>query len=319
MLNRTALQKSFLRVLSLGLPFYASMQLGGVRSALVLLLAISTKSTEWLSLGQDQSYLKQFLSGVTTWKFSIIWLLAVIGFDVLGVSTKGLPHGNALSGCIALAASILVLPLPLPGAKRIAGFSATSNQRLAMPASPTPPTTPRSIGPAMVSQLLSSVEEANTTLLAGIISSTFTLLAFAFTHSALHLPLSSYVFLLLACASAAGLFLFSQPLLLNTHGKFGVLAGCAMTAMFGGLCHSDSFSIPIIYSVWSAFAYVAILLDGLTASKLLQLNGSNNNNAADPHKHSPVTKFLLSLVTPGSVAHDILSDKDSRRIAYFAL
>lgn len=44
----------------------------------------------------------------------------------------------------------------------------------------------------------------------------------------------------------------------------------------------------------------------------------SDSNKPHRHQHSKFTGVLLSFTTPGSIIHSIMSEKDSRRIAYFA-
>jgi solute carrier family 30 (zinc transporter), member 5/7 len=320
-LRPAAVQSAVLRALSIGLPLYSAMQLGGVRTALILLLAISSGISEWRQRAREQSHIKNAISGAQVRKFAAAALLVIVGSDLLGLTAYRLSVYQLILGYLALAVSIFALPLPLPSAKRYAGFStASSGKRSAMPASPTPPATPMLLPSSIIaSPLLYSTDNVNLTLFAGIISLAVTALTSIFTHTALPISSSSILFSTATSVASASLFFFSQPILLNTHGKFGVLAGCALAALFGCTYHSSSIMIPMMYSIWSGLAYVAALLDGLSASKRAANRFKDDDDYQAPSgEHSRFTSLLLRMVTEGSILHDVLSEKDSRRIAYFA-
>jgi solute carrier family 30 (zinc transporter), member 5/7 len=45
---------------------------------------------------------------------------------------------------------------------------------------------------------------------------------------------------------------------------------------------------------------------------------THHNHGAEP-RHSALTAFIMARCEPGSLVYSILSDKDSRRIAYFTM
>lgn len=252
-------------------------------------------------------------------KFSCVTIAASILADALGLTT-GAPKRQLFSGYLALFTSLLLLPSPLfDSQKGTNSVPAALAKALFSRSWMTPPSTP---SPRILSPLLSSSEIGVQVFFTGSVMLTLTIIASIILSTA---PPLSYHAILLSCsaiASAAGLAYFGQPSTLQTRGKFGVAAGCAIVVLFDCIHYWSSWKIPFICSIWPSCAYFAALLDSVDIATFKFHDHEENrlsltSHAAHAHR-SKLTAFLLSLSAPGSIMHSILIERDSRRIFYFA-
>lgn len=314
-LSPSALKAMTTWALGIGLPYFAALQLGGLRTGLMLLLAHSADLPRSVRRLGSLSLLQV----LGPHKFSCAAIALSILADAFGL-TAGVPKRQLFSGYLALFTSILLLPSPLSESKRgVNSVPATPIKALFSRSWMTPPSTP---SPRILSPLLSSTEIGVQVFLAGSMMLTITIIASITFSTALPL---SYNTLLLFCstiASAAGLTYFGQPSTLQTHGKFGVAAGCAVVVVFDCIHHWSSWKIPIICSIWPSWAYLAALFDSVDITTFKFHDRDERLQPLAPHGDhahpSKLTTFLLSFTTPGSIMHNILIERDSRRIFYFA-
>lgn len=276
--------------LSVGLPYYAAIQLGGVRVGLMVLTAIA--SALICSHAPAPPMLRPATLGVM-----LLCLLA----DMFGLTI----HADAyhlLTGYLAMAVSLTVLPPPLPLSNASSSFLAGSPSAIA------------------------------TTLYAGALLSLLTIGASIFLSLSPPVTLSSIAFSTLSMAATAGLALFASPSILRSKQKSGLAAGALLTAASSFLFSPSIWPGTICNGALSALSCVAVLYDTSSPSH------AHHDHSTDAHSHSGhahcqhhhdhhpsqpssnvsfVTTFLLSCVEPGSLVHSILCEKDSRRIAYF--
>ncbi|KAF2088655.1 hypothetical protein K490DRAFT_19363, partial [Saccharata proteae CBS 121410] len=281
-LDRESAQQIATRILSVGLPYYAASQIGGIRVSLLLLVAaasgLSMPSAQPMKGGVMGTLSRVFQER----KLVCSYMLLAAFCDLLGVSAN-ISSGPLILGYLAITLSIFVIPspLPMPSASAMTSSQFTEKSRapnglsplVESPANEPPPV--KSNVPSATSSLISSPKEVTTTLYAGAILSVFTLMASFFISSSHSLSHSTVIFSALSIASAAGLYFFARPHTLQSASKSGIGIGCAFASIAGLATQPSSWISAIL------------------------------------------TAFLLRSVEPGSITHSILIEPDSRSIAYF--
>ena len=308
-------------ILGVHLPFLAALQLGGLRTGLLLLLAFSSGITNlmtWTATGLDLTLLWR---GMLRRKFSCLCLALTMAADAAGL-TAGLPRLQLLSGYLAIFASLPFLPFrTYSGVSTPASGTATlaSTFRLRSWVSSSKP------APSSPTPLLTTAQSRIQTIVAGLLLLAGTVALSLLFPSTLRLKDNALQLSVLSVACTAALVFLAQPSVLQSSTKLGVASGCVVIVLFDCINHwSSSWKIPIICSIWPGSAYLAALFDSVDISNLNIFGHSHHAHSNGRHtlaehaKHSRFTTFLLSYTSPGSIMHSILIDRDSRRIFYFA-
>ncbi|EME42591.1 hypothetical protein DOTSEDRAFT_89947, partial [Dothistroma septosporum NZE10] len=306
----SALQKMAVRALSIGLPFYASIQLGGLRTGLILLVAAASGL-----IGADAA----LIPSLHDWKRiltprigSILVILLAIALDFASITFTA-SSIDLLLGYLALACSITLVQPPLPTLR---------------PTSSSPPTTSRSpwSQSTAASPLVSSVADVNTTLAGGIIMSLLTIIISLVLSTAPPITLTAVAFSTLSLGSSAAAILFAQPTTLRSPVKAGLGLGCFVIATCAFLFSPSLWPGTIFNGALAGLSYFGVLYDtaSMTAHHNHDEHVHEHAHNAHTHHHHPaegkyswLTKRLLQECEPGSLMYGILSEKDSRRIAYF--
>lgn len=319
------------RILGIWLPYFAALQLGGLRIGLLLLLTFSSGVpyvVRQIVAGASWSVV---LQSVNKRKFSCLAIVLSMLADAVGL-TAGVPRHQLFLGYLALFASILIVPFPASMESPKGGSTSTTPVSAFFPRTWISPSTST---PSILSPLISTPQSGIQTFVAGAVLLVSTLSISFFFPTVLHLTYPAILLSILAIISTAGLAFLAQPSTLQSSTKLGVAAGCSIVVIFDCMSHwSFSWKIPIICSIWPTWAYLAAFFDivDITTLKIFTHDDddghghghshiSHSHATHTPHselcKHSRVTGFLLSLTSPGSVLHSILSERDSRRIFYF--
>ncbi|KAF2772520.1 hypothetical protein EJ03DRAFT_324523 [Teratosphaeria nubilosa] len=310
-----SLRDMALRSLSLGLPFYATMQIGGLRTGLVL-LATHAAGLTGADAGLRRSLFshKHILSAVSA--TAIVVAMSVV-LDFTGLTFQA-PFTHMLSGYLALLVSVLLLPLPLPALAtgyRSAWSSTTSGQVAA---------SPFTISPA----------DVNMTLISGVVVSILTVAVSIFWKTAPPVSSMAMAFSTLAIAAMCAAVFFAQPhTLRGSKYQAGLGLGCLFTACCSFLYSPSIWPGTVCNGGLSALSFLGVLFDMSTADRGQQHGDHHHDHshvhanshdhhdhhqhAAAPASHSRLTRFLLNHLEPRSLVHGIFSEKDSRRIAYF--
>jgi zinc transporter 5/7 len=304
------------RILGVGLPYYASTHIGGVRTALVLLLVISSGLTGWATASNGKFTWQGTISAIRERKLTCAVVLLCGLFDVAGM-TEASTRVNMFLGYTALFMSAFALPIP----------AATLGPQIFSrpPGASTSPRTPsatlrRDI--SFESLLISSIEESNLTILAGAVLATLTITSSLLLSTAPGLSITATCFTMASISSFSGLVFFAKPLQLISANKLGYAAGLALTAVFGIFYDFESWTTPIVSAALCSLAYFAVLFD-ISASPSSrhehheQEHGHQHAHGHASAKHSFLTAYILTFVTPGSIVDSIMRERDSRRIAYF--
>lgn len=334
--GQDSLRRIAARILSIGLPYYAAMQLGGARTSFVLLTTIGS-GLNGLNVSPLSPNLWQAWRTTASFrKFTCAVLLLSFMLDLSGLA-RGIGTRDLFLGHASLLLAVLFFPPPLA----IAGWSPLSTPRLPPSASLTALQTPvydtpkygtnHSL-PDPASPLVASSEDVKLTLLSGGLMLIATIVHATISSTSPSLSYTSIIFTALSMSSALGLLFLSLPSSLRSSRKTGVALGYTITIGFGYLLHSDAWKGFMALGVLSCLAYMAVLYDTAPPVQVSKderhHHGHNHGDAHTKgqkhqqhehklHESSSISKYFISLCTPGSMLHSILVEKDSRRIAYF--
>ena len=308
-LDLPTVQALLLRTLSVGLPFYAAMKLGGMRTGLVLLVAIAANLTCLdnalkPSMGQ---WIQQAKSKKLT--LAAISLSAISDFAGLTIHTS---FSDLLLGYLALAVTVVYLNPPLPMASTYSSPTARVGSTGAS----------RSLS-WNASSLTCSKGDVNLTLISGGLLSLITIGSSVLLGRSPSLVPSSIGLSTLSIASATAANVLAQPAALRSSTKAGLGLGCFLTASCAFLFSPSLWPGTICNGGLSALAFAGVMFDTLTASAHDDHSHDHTHNVKTHHHHhddtqySPFTRLVLSKCEPGSLVHSIIIEKDSRRICYF--
>ncbi|KAF1835631.1 cation efflux protein [Decorospora gaudefroyi] len=303
------------------LPFYASMQLGGAKTALALLVAVVA------GIGA----LDQKPGRHTPWddfRRTLRTRKVTCGALFLGVMADILISGNtnaSLMGHAALLTSILLLPPPLP----TTGWSIMTGSQAQDPY--TSHKSSRALLPKPSSPLINTTENQILTIVSGLASTVVTFLCLL-ASSAISSPShSTLVYSASSVASASALVFFSLPASLRSQNTVGLKLGGLFIAAFSFWEHYSAGHILIAFPWICAMLVGAVVFD--TRSPVPHSHGHSHAGHDHAHdhdhghthahhlhgNHSRISAFLIARATPGSIVHSVLIEKDSRRIAYFGV
>ena len=321
--------------LKIGLPFYATANLGGQRIALVMLLALAgdLMKTERarIDLTRTEGW-KRLLS-------SRRWTLAALGFqfllDVAGITNKS---GAAIwTGYLALAISIFALPSPsipssgedsmpdLPKPRSSISTSALFSKRWDASAKDAQMSFDMTESP-----LIRTAEESLSTLLTGAILGLFSILSFFLSAQGLkQMSILHSGWVVLVSFAAAVSLLIARPSSLNSERKLGLILGCSLVVIF--LKNSRN-------RAWTSFAYEGVFigvfwLAGFLDTRSLFSCSNSEHHSHHDHQHnyhhpsaslhaskpSMFSGFLLRTFQHWPLLYSTLAEKDSRRIFYFMM
>lgn len=322
--NIHSLQRIGGRIMSVLLPFYASMQLGGARTAIVLLTVTTTGIGSFDVRPMKHTAWENTKRTIRTRKATCVVLFLGIVCDFLDFSASA---SALVLGHLALAASVLGFPPPLP----TTGWPLLTNIRgttgLSAPAAAETPwnaTTSTKISLRKpISPLISSPEDTKLTLVAGMMLCIFTIVAAVVLSTSPPISFEAITFTTLSIASATALVFFSLPSSLRTQRKFGVAIGCILIAGIDSLRNSGIWKEFPYISILCVLSYAAVSFDTTTSISKRDVCHHDHKHETDHHplhgNHSRFSGYLIKQCPPGSILHSVLIEKDSRRIAYFAV
>jgi solute carrier family 30 (zinc transporter), member 5/7 len=306
-----------LRTVSLVLPFYAAMQIGGLRTGLVML----TSTAAGLS-GGDTSFRRPFFEWKHLLSTRLATMLVIALSMVLDFSgcTFHAPLTHMLSGYIALAVSALLLPSQLPTTS-----SATSRpaSKVSTPTSSKSPWLRNGLSrSAAASPLTASVADVNLTLISALLMCALTAVMWMLWPAIPSIQRSALIFGGLSVAAMCAGVMVSQPQTLQSPHRAGLGLGCLMTASCAFMYSPALWPGTICNGGLSALSYLGVLYDTTVPgneSPAREHTHHHHEHAKNDEGSSAFTKFLMNYIEPGTLIHGILSEKDSRRIAYFTL
>lgn len=315
------------------LPCYAASSLGGARVTLIMLIALYSKI-----MTLDDGELT--ISDIKRWKQLLEYrrwtLLSIVAQILLDFATNAdLSRGVAYaSGYLALIISIIALPPPFPSIIRESRIHGTHNQSasgsVVLSSGFETPSIPEvsSLRKSTISPLISSSEELNITLEAGVVSIILcVLLWFTSRLSADVLnPIYLIWFSITACTTAACLLL-AQPQSLQENRGLGILVGAFTGSIITCLFHTDKWPTLTYQALLIGVSFLSMQIDTPTilasiSKSSLRHNAHHHHSTSSSHAvhgqdHSWFTQFLLDIFQHRALLHSILVEKDSRRIFYF--
>lgn len=312
-----------MRILSVGLPFYATAQLGGARTGLVLLLGFAagiSRLNSSLAVRPDwRSWIQQLQARRYTYGVLVLAFLCDLALLDEEASTRGF-----LLGYLALAMSALFLPPPVPGTgpspMSVSRTSSVTSISTAPSMSWETARITKSSQSVAVPPLISSARDIDLTLIAGAVLGVLTAVAH-FLFSRLTLSYMSAALSAGSVASCMALLVFAQTNSLSTYRKMGLAVGCLLTGAFSIWSEPSDRVLWLSGGILSISSYAAVFSD---TSRTSIASSNSRRHSSTSHnqlhgEHSRITGYLLQRFKSGSVMHSVLLEKDSRRIAYFAL
>ena len=317
-LSAGSLQRAVTHALSVLLPFYATMQLGGARTALILLVALTAGLGSLDQKPGKQSSWDNTRRTLRTRKTTYgALVLAVCVHAYLSVDAAGI-----VLGYLALAISLFAIPPPLPtagwflmtGSQNQNGWATQTSGRASLPKPSSP--------------LVSTPRDANLTIGAGSLLTLSTVLYATFSSASPSLARHALLFSTFSIASATASVYFSFPAALRSQKKGGLAIGGFLVSAFAYFERLE----------WHTFVTFAVLLGAAVfdtgSSVISRPSSSDHSHAGHAHhahshshshehhlhgNHSKISEFIIARCTPGSILHSVMIEKDSRRIAYFGV
>ncbi|KAL8709459.1 MAG: hypothetical protein Q9220_005842 [cf. Caloplaca sp. 1 TL-2023] len=318
------------RLSSVALPLFAVSCLGGQRVALLMLILIFSGI---ITVGESVAT----LTDVKGWKqlsiyrrWTLIFLVAQAVFDF---TFPEHPSGQAVvaAGYLAISFSVLALPPPFPTIisdatpRNQSGKPATAS--VVLSSGIETPTAPEvsSLKKSTASPLISSSNDINTTLEAGVFSVLLSILAYVFSNlSEGTFSLQSCCWFLLTVCLLAMSLLMAQPQSLQENKGLGLLFGLITSSAASSVFRHSATRLLAGQSLLTVLAFLAVQIDVpillALSSQADQRNDSRHQNPVSTvhnDDYSRFTQYLLMAFHKWPLLHSILIEKDSRRIFYF--
>ncbi|CAN9241634.1 unnamed protein product [Alternaria alternata] len=308
-------------MVSVLLPFYASLHLGGAKTALVILVAVAAglgafdqkpgKHTPWDDIRRT----------LRTRKVTCGALFLSMAADVV---TSANVTGS-LVGYMALLVSLLLVPPPLP----TAGWSLMTgpqSQDSYMTQKPS-----RASLPKPSSALVSNTENQLLTIVSGLVLTVTTILFSLVSSATPSLSHHSLAFSTLSVASTTALVFLSLPASLRSQKQVGFRLSGILIFALSFLEHNGVGHFKIVFPWVCAMMIGAVGFDTRSPVPHSHDHGHAGHKHSHGHdhghshghhlhgNHSRISAFLIARTTPGSIIHSVLIERDSRRIAYFGV
>ena len=321
------------RILTVGLPFYATSKLGAARVGLVMLAGLASNILAIEDEATDLTRIQGWRCLLTHRRWTIGAIFFQLACDLTGFTNES-GSINILLGYVALGLSVLVLAPPFPSARPkmsvVASSTPASESKtsavLVTPREAPPQLAPRSPKMHKLSPLTSSPQDVNLTLLSGIALGIVSLIIpFFFSPDGESFSSGQIYWEILSGCAAALVLTTAEPKSLRSNKGLGLVLGSLVSSFLltqlGG-------------SLWRSFAYQSILVgisfaalkrDTHTASSISSRSNHHHHHHHHPAKlhsieHGQMSRFsafLIQSVPPWPLFHSILVEKDSRRIFYF--
>ncbi len=330
MLSTQNTKRVVARMLGVGLPIYASLQIGGERSGLAILIAGVGGLFSPSVARKDLTRLDGWKRLITARKWTLMTLIVGFICDVLGFTSREGSTAVAL-GYVALALSFFALPPPFSQtATKIADINASrptsASSTSAVPATPWEHTLSATVTPSSLAQhssLISTLQDTNLTLVAGVLCFIVALSTMMISPSGIT-PGGSlhWACFALAIAGGASSLVFAQPAALNRNPKFSYLIGSALSLF---ICNvfSSSWTLCAFQAMLVGISYIGVQIDRSSNNLPGSTKHNHHQHVHDQHPSrrernpSKLTAALLNLSQRWPLLHSILAEKDSRRIFYF--
>ena len=313
------------RILCVGLPFYATLHLGGARVVTVLLLTLASNI---MVSGEEANELSTWRG----WKRLIVWrkwsitsLLVQMTSDSLGFTSIS-SLATIMMGYASLATVVFALPPPFMSPKprrAMLNASGTASARKDWDGSSSKGARP--LPGLATSPLISTPEDTNLTISAAILAA-IPCLMFHYTSTSRAGANLDYglVWSLMTGVLAAFTFSFADTKVLrNGRGLASMLAAFVSIVLLS-IVHHEKTPDLFLQGLLGGASFAAFIFDDKAAS-----SKTANVSQHDHHTHhelarpgdiagaSRFTNYLLHRAHSYSLLYTILAEKDSRRIFYF--
>ena len=323
------------RILGVGLPVFAAINLGGARVAMVMLIAAAGDFPAARGQKVSSTNLNGWRSLFATRKWTLATLL--LGWISDLASTSG--SLSTFLGYLELGLSIFLIPLPLPTSTPKTSVvtsplpnSAERTTAVATPFETPPPTMIASPILILESPMIFTPKDTNLTLISGALlaclgTSMYFLNTIRPIFSGMYL-----VWILLAVVAATLSLVFANPKTLRTQRRYGLALGLLFSAVVQEMVEIHSFLLFACQGVLVTLYWYTSKLDTHSSSSYDSHSRSHSNSHSHSHTkpryneaslahdhgdHSKFTGFLLHFFRNRPVLRSILVEKDSRRILYF--
>ena len=318
------------RVVSVALPFYATINLDGDRVALIILVALVADiirvEDEITELKTTKGWMRLF----TNRRWTLATILLQILYDFAGSPTYSAAWKFCL-GYLALAVSILFIPPPFPLPKSRSSTTSSSISASSSSFSRVLATQwdARTIAkavpdlPFITSPLIFTSQDVNLTLAAGAVAGAFSCIMFLLSRTShVALSLAEIGLGLLSAGATALSFIVVRPHSVRQNSGLGILIGSIVSLVFMTFVRGDKWITISFQAVFVGLSFMATTLD--THSRVSTSAHSEHHHhrsttlpttpRVEPSKFS---NFLIEKFQRWSLLHSILVEKDSRRIFYF--
>lgn len=301
-------------VLSLGLPIYAAMKVGGVMVALSLALTYSTGLPtifEERETGANQSRDRIGQKKATLFMLAVFVIICILQLDVP-------PDVTPMKGYAALAVSIFLLRPPFAKAYDATQLASRQNDDSNLNfTGPIQSLLDQQASAVLLGPLNSTSADIRLTLLSGASLAAVSLIWGTFSGNSSLFGMVDIIYLVGTASSFAAGLVISSPMDLRTRKKKGFIVTCVILVFFGALPHAESSRIGyLVRMILGGLSYFASIFDDPKSYSML---GTNERNSRSDDESSTFTRFLLQHGESFPVLYSILSERDSRRIFYFMM
>lgn len=320
------------RILTVGLPFYATSKLGGARVALVLLISLATDIIMIEEEATDLTRTRGCSRLLTQKRWTLMSVLLQLVSDLTGF-TNSSAAVEILLGYLTLGISVFVLPpcflSSRPGISIVTSTAPASESKtsavLATPWEAPPQLEEKSSEVPTISPLICSPGDIRLTFYSGIVLGILSIVIFIFfgpgagTGSEYQL-----VWSLLSPFATALALVTVDPRSLRGNKKFGLVLGSLLSSFVLTMLCNEAWSSFLYQGMFIGFSFAATKLDThTTLSVSLRSNQHQHHqqstklNIPEHAQMSRFSEFVIQHVPHWPLLHSILAEKDSRRIFYF--
>lgn len=320
------------RLLTVGLPFYATSKLGGARVAVVILMALASNITTVEEQSTVLTQTKGWSMLLAQRRWTLVSIMLQLVLDLTGFTNSSAAVDIGL-GYIALGVAVFVLPpcflSSRPKVSVVTSTAPASESKtsavLATPWEIPPQLEDNSPKVPTISPMICSPEDVNLTFFSGIVVGTLRTIVFVFSGPSAGAASQYQLAWSLLCAFATALALITvDPRSLRGNRKIGPILGSVLSSLILTTLRSEAWSSLTYQSIFISISFAATKLD--TQSALTVLSHSDHHH----HHHHPAklsipehaqlssfSEFVIQHIPHWPLLHSILAEKDSRRIFYF--
>lgn len=322
------------RILTVGLPFYATSKLGATRVALVILIGLASNIMAIEDEAADVTRVKTWRLLFNCRRWTVGSVILQMASDLAGLTNDATAMEICL-GYLAIGLSLFVVPPSFPTSRpkvSILTSSTPASEASTSAVLPTPWETPpqlhnTSAKVLKISPLISSPEDVELTLWGGVILGLLSTLMYLFLG-----PRGSYMSraqfgcTLVTSFAAAVALTTAEPRSLRNNKAIGLVLGSLLSSFALAQVGIDLWSSFVYQSIFISISFAATNHDTHSASSFSshanQQHHRQHQHHSKPHtietgKMSQFSEFVLRKSPNWQLLHSILIEKDSRRIFYF--